>query len=292
MVNKSRKSSGSKSTSPRRKRARSGLPAKPSSRSREITDRASKRVKERSTPIRNAFIVRPWRQEDEAQRPPLARLLRHGSRGGAVRLRLLLALLWQAGGGDERHTVNWPARAWAELLDLRDPDRLGERRVREGLRALRQLDLVASTTRPGFPSTLTLRRDDGTGLPYTPPGEEAKQAKAQGVFDERHAYVQLPASFWTQGWALALTGPGLALLLVMLVLTQGGDKEDQWISPASAREHFCLSEDTWTRGVAELREQGLLRVRKRPVSEDFSWRRVRNTYSLHLQRLDAPPSWS
>lgn len=57
----------------------------------------------------------------------------------------------------------------------------------------------------------------------------------------------------------------------------------------------CL--DEWTygltgdrRGVAELRNYDLLAISKRPVSEDFGWRRVRNTYTLRLDRLDETPT--
>jgi hypothetical protein len=81
----------------------------------------------------------------------------------------------------------------------------------------------------------------------------------------------------------------LGPLLVMLVVTQGGEKKAQWISPSQARSRFGLSEDTWTRGIAELQRYGVLVVRKKPVSEDFGWRRVRNAYTLDLTRLGERP---
>lgn len=47
------------------------------------------------------------------QPQPLARLLR-GGRGGAVRLKLYMAMLWMA--AKEPHDVTFPDRAWAELF--------------------------------------------------------------------------------------------------------------------------------------------------------------------------------
>lgn len=285
---KGNKNSSQKSRSTRRTRAPIASGPAPSPPALDIAARASKRVKDRSTPVRETFIARTRGSEPDA-RPPLARLL-GGSRGGALRIRLFLALLWQAGGGDERHAVSWPARAWAELLDLPNPERLGDRRVRSAFRSLQSAGLLGALSRPGRPSSLTLLRDDGSRAPYIHPGEEAQQAKSAGVFSEEHVYVQLPATFWTQGWALVLDGPGLAMLLIMLVLTHNGDRADQWVSPAQARSRFGVSEDTWGKGVAELRDHRLLRVRKRPVSEDFGWRRVRNTYTLDVGRLGTPPA--
>lgn len=55
-------------------------------------------------------------------------------------------------------------------------------------------------------------------------------------------FVQLPPAFWTQGWAIVLSAPGLAMLLVMLVLTENGSREGEWISPSQARSRFALSE--------------------------------------------------
>ncbi len=284
-------SSKPKRKSARHKRTRVRPITVPSANALALAIRASTRVKERHTPIRHSFVGLPVSSDDLDRVPPLALMLR-GSRGGAVRIRLYLALLWQAGGGDARHSVTWPARAWAELLDLRDPDRLGERRVRDAIRALQRQGLITTEQRPGQPSRLIVLREDGSALPYTHPGSDAQLAKEKGIFDESHLYVQLPPSFWTRGWGLVLHGPALAMLLVMLIVTQGGEKQGQWVSPSQARSRFGLSEDTWTRGIAELQRLGLLTVRKKPVSEDFGWRRVRNTYSLHRDRLEDHPQES
>lgn len=278
-------SSTSKDSTPRRKRARIGAEFTPSAEARRLLARASERAKDRKTPVRHAFIKRVASDEDD---PPLARLLR-ASKGGALRLRLYLAVLWQAGGGDERHEVTWPARTWAALLDLPDPEHRGDRRIRDAIRTLEEAQLLTANREPGRPIALTLLREDGTTDAYVHPGEPASAAKKQGAVDLKELYVQLPPSFWTNGWAITLTGPGIAMLLVMLTLTTNGDKSGIWISPKQARSQFALSEDTWTRGVAELRLHGLLEIRKKPVNEDFGWRRVRNSYTINRARFDKPP---
>jgi hypothetical protein len=280
-----RKVNGSRA---RPKRARSSLVPTPSDQSLELLGRASKRAKERHTPIRHSFIGVRQSTEAPGHPAPLARLLRT-SKGGAVRLRFYLALLWQAGGGDERHSVTWPARAWAELLDLPDPEHRGDRRIRDAIRSLERSGLVSTQRKPGQPITLTLQSDDGSREPYQHPGEAARTTKERGELDPKDLYVQLPSEFWTKGWALVLSGPGLAMLLVMLMLTQNGSLTGVWVSPQHARARFGISEDTWTRGVAELQELSVLEIRRRPVSEDFGWRRLRNTYKLNIARLSEKP---
>jgi hypothetical protein len=44
------------------------------------------------------------------------------------------------------------------------------------------------------------------------------------------------------------------------------------------------------KGTAELREHGLLAVSRKPVSEEFGWRRVRNMYALNLDPLQSRPA--
>jgi hypothetical protein len=160
---------------------------------------------------------------------------------------------------------------------------------RDAIRVLERTALLVAKREPGRPIQLVLRRDYGSGAPYTNPGQAARAAKEAGAFDSTDLYVQLPCDFWTRGWAIVLSAPGLAMLLVMLMLTSNGTEERVWINPGQARARFGLSEDTWSRTVAELRRYGVLEIQKKPVSEDFGWRRTRNTYTLAPTRLDEPP---
>ena len=106
---------------------------------------------------------------------------------------------------------------------------------------------------------------------------------------EEHWHVWLPPTFWTKGWATTLSAAGIAILLVMLVLERQRKPTQPsfWISPDQARRRFGLSEDTWTKGTAELRKLGLIDVGRKPVSEEFGWRRVRNTYALNRETLQS-----
>jgi hypothetical protein len=289
MTKKSKSITEPKVSRPRSKRARIAPLPTPSDAALVLNARASSRAKDRRTTVRHAFIGAGWHVgEPPADDPPLARLLR-ASKGGNIRLKLCLAVLWQAGGGDERHSVEWPARTWAALLDLPDPEQRGDRRIRDAIRALERAELLVADRQPGRPIRLILRRDDGTGEPYTNPGQAARATKEAGAFDPTDLYVQLPSAFWTAGWAIVLSTPGLAMLLVMLMLTSNGAEERVWINPSQARARFGLSEDSWSRGVAELRRHRILEIQKKPVSEDFGWRRIRNTYTLKPTRLEESP---
>lgn len=234
----------------------------------------------RSARVRFDFVCR----RDGDGVPPLARLLR-GGRGGEVRLKLLLSLLWVAGGGDERHATSaWPARAWAALLDLDDPEVHGQRRVREAIRWLEDAGFLRTERQPGRPMALQLLLEDGSGKEYVDPAPLAKKKKdSKETIHGSDLFIQLPASFWTEGWATRLSGRAIAMLLVLSEVTFSGPW--RWVSPAQARQRYGLSEDTWTKGVTELKAHKIIQIRKTPVGEEvFDFRRVRNTYKLPLDQ--------
>jgi len=245
---------------------------------------ADRRVQGRTTQIRRSFIS----AECGPSPTPLSRIVQ-GGRAAGVRLRLMLAILWLAGGGDHRHEVAFPARAWAELLDLADPGVSGQRRIRDALKFLENAGLIDVVRSPGRPPTISLRREDGSGKPYVAP-LRAPKSKKTGKLARHDWSVLLPPAFWTNAWALALSTPGLALLLILRDLERS-DGKPAWIAPELAQARFGLSEDTWTRGVRELEAYGLLRIGRKPVGSSLSWKRVRNTYRLRLNRLNSEPNW-
>ena len=260
---------------------------------------AAGRVRGRELTIRRGFIRLPRDRDGDLpadQVPPVAVLLR-GSRGG-MRLKLYMAVLWMAGGGDTQrgHTVTFPARAYAELLGLDDPELKGQRRVREAFTTFANAGLLTLHARPGHPKTIALLREDGSGEPYDRPGKHFEKAADGADADPAeadnasvHHFVRLSPEFWTQGWAQVLSAPAIAVLLAMLVVTTNGTRSNQWIGQ-SERRLYGLSDDTWTKGTAELVERGILAVRRAPVSRDaFDWKRRRNTYTLILERLQRRP---
>ena len=268
-------------------------PRKPSDRALRLAATLSKRLKHRGAKIRFAFV----RNDDGVTGPPpLARLLR-GGRGGEVRLKLLLSLLWVAGGGDDRHKTNaYPARAWASLLDLPDPETNGQRRIRDAIQWLEAADFVRTDRQPGRPMALQLLLEDGSARAYIDPAGAAKKKKAsKESLKSSDLFMSLPDSLWTDGWLVTLSGRALAMLLVLAEVTFSDSEEWKWVSPARARQRYGLSEDTWSRGIAELRARGIIEIRKRPVGEDeFEFQRVRNTYKVPRDSggrisLPAPP---
>jgi len=250
----------------------------PSERALRLAKLLDARLKGRTAKVRFDFI-----SHEAGAQPPLANLLR-GGRGGDVRLKLLLSLLWVAGGGsDERHSTNaYPARAWAGLLDLPDADRNGQRRIRDAIGWLEDEGLIRTMRTPGRPMALQLMREDASGQTYSDPAAAAKRKKATGAaITSSDLYIGLPPTFWTDGWLVTLSGRAVALLLVIAHVTFSERDEWPWVSPARARKLYGISEDTWGKGIAELRARGIIQIRKRPVGEDdFDFRRVRNTYKL------------
>jgi len=253
-------------------------PREPSEHSLRLAERLKLQVKGRAAKIRFDFI-----RHEAGALPPLASLLR-GGRGGEVRLKLLLSLLWVAGGGsDERHrTKAYPARAWAGLLDLPDPEGNGQRRIRDAIGWLEDEGLVRTMRTPGRPMALQLLLEDGSGHAYfDPAGAANKKKKSGATLTGSDLYIGVPASFWTDGWLVTLSGRALAMMLVIAHLTFSERDEWPWVSPARARHLYGLSEDTWSKGIAELKARRIIEIRKRPVGEDdFDFRRVRNTYRL------------
>lgn len=246
----------------------------------------SRRNHDRTAQIRRHFIERP----DVTSPTPLAKMLR-GGRGGSVRLKTYLGMLWLAAAPP--HDLVYPARAWATLLDLPDPEGLGARRVNDAVAWLEDNHFVTVEQRPGQPNRITLLRETGRDLRYSIPGRAYNSAKSRGrdaAYLERHRYIQVSPSFWTSGWFAVLSGPGIAMYLVLLAAAGGRSADEEiWFSPNVAKQRYSLSEDTRGAGIDELRRAGLVLVKRRPVSTDvFDTKRRRNVFQLVPERLSQP----
>jgi hypothetical protein len=212
-------------------------------------------------------------RDDTNGDPPLARMMR-GGRGGEVRLKLYLSLTLLAVRRPYDITSK-PGRAWAELLDLPDPDVNGARRIGDALNWLSDARLLHLVRRPGLPPDITLLSPSGNGRKY---------AWNLG------RYISVPLDFWTQGWILSLSGTAVALLLVLLEMQGGRTAQDPpWLTGLQ-RKRYGLSDDTWTRATKELEHHQLLTVRRIPQGKEFDYRRLRNTYWVDLHRLASPAS--
>lgn len=252
----------------------------------ELARLIKSRLGRRTTaPVRAAFVGVADDNRPAGQAPPLAQLLR-GGRGGEVRLKLELSFLWFA--ANPPHDLTYPARMWAILLGLEDPEGRGTRRVRQAILTLARFELIAIDPRPGQPNRIVLLDEGQPGTRYELPGAAFNRGRGSDQ-DWRHRYVQMPDTLWTNGWLATLSGAALAMLLVLYV--ELGRREpsttDVWFSPSQALKLYGLSEDTRSKGLRELRAAGLITARKRSASRTaLDFRRLRNTYRINTAQLD------
>lgn len=237
-------------------------------------------------PVRSAFTVLPNKTAETTSPAPTSAALLRGGRGGEVKLKVELSALWIAVA--EPYDVRLPGWAWAELVGLPDPRGRGARRVNAAIRQLAQHELIKSDGGRGIVNELTLLEETGTTQDYTPPGERIDELRRTGQDITDHLYFKVPNGLWTNGWIAALTGRGLAMLLVLLQQTAGAGREDRevWFSPRAAERRLHLSQETIKAGIGDLEQLGLVTVHRRPVTYNpLEPTRLRKTYTLHTTRL-------
>jgi hypothetical protein len=233
----------------------------------------------RSCPIRVEFIRR-LAQDKRWWAPPMMHMLR-GGRGGEVRLKLYLSMLWIAAKPrDGVHATEFAAYSWANLLGLDDPDTTGKRRIQDAIAWLDAESYVTRRSRPGRPPIVELRHDDGTGDPYASPIARGKTGEPK--------YRKLPPSMWTKGWIAELSG---AALVVWLAYSdeRSQSSDPKWLTPKQTSERYGISVDTRKKGLAELRGHGLVTPYRRWRRPDFERPQATVQYRLNLSRLDERP---
>lgn len=239
----------------------------------EIADSSKRR---KHPPVRKSFAA----STDKTKPAPLAQIVSTGGRGGAVPLKLYLALLWRCAA--EPYDTDISARRWAALLSLPDPNGQGARRVTEALRTLERLKLVEVTRVRGESSNIKLLREDGSGSPYSLPS--TAYTKATTAQKPAHLYFKVPTTLWTKGHIQQLSAPALAMLLAILA-EEGADGRKVWWSTELFPSRYGIAPATRAKGTAELIDRGLLYVRKQLVTKSpgqsvFAPQAVRNIYYL------------
>ena len=252
---------------------------------RTIAEQFDARAQRKTVPVRAAFIASPT----PTSPPPLTQLLR-GGRGGEVKIKLLLSMLWVAVA--EPYDVAFPARSWANLLGLDEDEAKGAARVNAAIRRLVEAGYLRAEKRPGQPSQLFLLNELGNGEEYSHPGLMWEAVRDADTRTRRRTprYVRVPVEIWTHGWIAALSGPAFAMLLILLESARGKEPKNLWFAPSVAAARYGLNEATRKKGIDELESYGLVTVdRALVVRDDLSSKRRRNTYTLHVENFARNP---
>ncbi|TFE54712.1 hypothetical protein E3E14_07220 [Streptomyces sp. ICN441] len=190
---------------------------------------------------------------------------------------------------DSAQGLTFANRAWATLLDLRDPATAGARRISDAQAWLVENQFIEIVSQMGRPNQVLVLDESGDGQPYVAPGAAARKEATESAFGAvLHRYVQIPRAFWTSGYLTVLSSAGVAMFLALLC-ERGPAANDEalWFSPKDAERRFALSEDTRSKGLRELAEAGLVRTKRRPINPaDFEVVHVRNVHYLDLDRLN------
>lgn len=205
-----------------------------------------------------------------------------GGRSGLVAVKLHLALLWRL-SAPPYEARRIPARSWALLLGLDDPERSGARRVRAAISRLGEASLLTVSEDPGFAPTLRLLSELGDGEPYVP-------APTAQFRDPSKLYFKVSVEMWREGHIQSLHGPGLAMYLILAA--EQAYQNPVWFSTHSFSERYGISPQTRAKGTRELQDLRLLQVRSKaldPRGDKVSFNQLHRRYVYRL-RGDAKPS--
>lgn len=244
---------------------------------RDMVDAISSRARRRYIPIRNSFV----RASSSDAVPPLALLAKTKGRGGDVKLKLYLGLVWLSASSP--YDTDIPASAWAALLDLDDPAVRGARRVRKAMSELEQLGLVMRELIPGSTYTVVLLREDGSRRAYSLPSTLHRSRRRTRAKDD--LYFKIPVLLWETGHIQRMSNAALTMLLIIIEESRGKN-DPQWWTASTFTERFKVSKDVRARGTKELVSRELIEVDRQAVASapslnpQLSIRRSRNTYRV------------
>ena len=220
-------------------------PPLPAPTSHETVDELVRLSNRSEVPLRNDFLQ--IIEDDGTRRPgPLASFV---SAGDQRALLLYLLLVTKASAGDFEVALGAPV--WARALGLWDPtgksatstiSKVWLRIERRGLIERQRRNRLAE---------IQLLREDGSGAPYTHPGE----------VKDRH--LKLPHAFWTAGpdddrrWYEVLSLPEVAMLLIARSMADGFRLPFE-----EAPAWYGISADTAARGLHGLGTHDLIEVAK------------------------------
>lgn len=213
-----------------------------------------KRSKRGFAPVNKVFVQAP--AGSESRHGMLATFVTGRDLRGLHAMLLLLGII-SSGSGDDGWSTTLPIKVWARALGttLTTTGQSATTAVSKTLTRLEDRKLITRTRRGRERNIrVTLLREDGSGDPYTRP--------AAG---NRDRFLQLPHTFWLDGWHDRLDLPATAMLLVALHEKPGFELPTEKIP-----EWYGWSADTAERGLKTLISLGVLtkmeRVKKAPLS--------------------------
>jgi len=239
----------------------------------ELAQGSGRRV---DTPVRKGFV----RSLDDGKTPAPMSQIYAGGRSGIVAIKLYLALIWRCSAAP--FSTGKPARAWATLLDLEDPNGKGVRRISRAMRALATSKLITLTEQDGKPNLVTLTNETGSGASYTLPSTAYARAGTEEQ-KTQHRYFKIAQRLWTEGYIQDLSGPATIMLLILLA--EQADSKDVWFSTAQFPQRYRISHKTRAEGTRELVRRDLLTTHRESLSWNggtavFDPRRKRTLYRL------------
>ncbi|MFT4398406.1 hypothetical protein ACLTEW_26130 [Gordonia lacunae] len=138
------------------------------------------------------------------------------------------------------------------MIGLDDPGSRGARAVSANFIELAQRGfVVVEQGRKGEPAVVGLLDETGTREPYRQP------------FLTKSSYFRIPESFWTTPAISSLTGPGLAMYLLLLHyfrIEEDGTRRKVWFSADSFHSRHGLAESTRLEGISALQDVGIITV--------------------------------
>lgn len=237
----------------------------------------------RAAPVRIEFI----RRGDRLTVPPARNILgAGGGRGGEVRFKLYLSLVWASPGGG--HTTEFAGAEWAQLLGLPKYSTTGKRRIYDALDWLVDNRFIEREKTRGTVSELTILHDDGTGTQYSNPTSEALAGTGG-----RPIYRRLHPDWWRNGWIAVLSGRSLLMWLILLDrTTQAQPTGPIWIAESVTEKEYGVSAHIRQLALRELAEFGLITTSRRFVREAFGSTSSRTFITLHPDRLRELPAFA
>ncbi len=233
----------------------------------------------RDCPVRIGFMRR--NSERDAVPPMMAMLGSGGGRGGDVRLKLYLSLLWASPGG--KHDTEFVATDWAQLLGLPQFATKGKRRGYEALSWLVSQGFIEKQERPGRSSVVTVLHESGSGAAYTKPSDQRSKG---GV----PTYRRLQSAWWTNAWMAATSGRALAFWLILMDESNNDAKTDAvWLSESQTSSKYAVSPYLRQRAMRELKHFDLITTRRQFTREAFGVTSSRTSIKVHVEELEKPP---